>query len=791
MRGVGWLFLAMGFSAVVHAADDVASIVARSDILIGQPNILPSQAMPLGNGRLGVAVWAADGLTLQLNRIDTLPYRRSPGKITIPTLRPLIADREFSGRVDLYDGVIEERGGGISLRIFVDRERDRVVIDLSGLPDSEQRVRLALWEPRQPTAGADSDSAWLTESWLDDTLPGTSGRRFGSVAAIRALGSDVHARTIDTRTVEVAARPDAHGRLRIIVAAPAYDGKPTTVHDNLDAPVHEDISTRAWHDFWHRAHLIRAESGDGVARHAETLRTLYLYAAEAHNGGAIPGSQAGGADLFSAAGDEHNWDPAAFWVWNLRTQVAVHLAAGVPELNAPFFALYRDNLAAIERWTHDHMDGRPGICVPETMRFNGNGIEYESDHLRAFPIVTHSCDLHWSSTSNARTLTTGAEIGLWIWRTYRQTADRAFLERNYPLMVEAARFLLAYQKPGADALLHTSPSNAHETQHDVTDPATDIAAIRTLYPAVIEASRLLHRDDELAKQLAAALTHTPQLPQMPTPIGDVFAASYETTAPYRNAENIGLEAVWPYELIGPDSPSFDIARRTFASRPFRYLAGWSNDPVQAARLGYGEEAARGLRELIQYYQVYPNGFGDLGFGIPDFSFEQAGVTALTLSEMLVQEDGDVVRVGAALPVHWTMSGTVAIAARGSVDVEAVDGQLARFTVHTGDGGAMRFATPWSGKTIRVIRDGKPDQSVQGGDIAITLEKSSTYRFEATDALPSPVFKSETSATVKALDRATIGLGPPCCAPPSRYDPQQDIRYGQGAPPPMPESKLKE
>ncbi len=789
MSGVGAFLLALSFSTAAQAADDIASIVGRSDILIGQPNIQPSEAMPLGNGRLGVAVWAADGLTLQLNRIDTLPYRRSPGKITIPTLRPLVADRNFSGHVDLYDGALEEHGGGISLRMFVDRERDRVVIDLSGLPDTEQRVLLSLWEPRKPTAGANAYSAWLAESWRDDELPGASGRRFGSLAAIRALGREARARVVDPRTVEVTARPDVQGKLRIIVAAPAYDDAPKTIRENLDAPIHENASSDAWHNFWHRAHLIRAESTDGVARYAETLRTLYLYAAQAHNGGAIPGSQAGGADLFSAAGDEHSWDPVTFWVWNLRTQVAVHLAAGVPELNAPFFALYRDNLDAIARWTRDHMDGRPGICVPETMRFNGNGIEYESDHLRAFPIVTHSCDLHWSSTSNARTLSTGAEIGLWIWRTYRQTGDRSFLERNYPLMTEAARFLLAYQREGADGLLHTSPSNAHETQHDVTDPATDIAAIRTLYPVVIEAAHLLHRDSELSARLAAALARTPQLPQMSSNLGPVLAASYETTAPYRNAENIGLEAVWPYELIGRDSPDFDTAVRTYSSRPFRHLAGWSNDPVQAARIGAGDEAARDLRELIQYYQIYPNGFGDLGFGIPDFSFEQAGVTALTLSEMLVQEDGDIIRVGAAIPTHWTMRGTVALAARGSVETEIVDGRLARFTVHTGDRDAMRFATPWAGKTIRIVRDGKPESTVQGGAMTLTLEKSATYRLEPTDAPPSPVFTFESSATVKSLERASVGLGPPCCAPPPQYDVRQDIQYGQRAP--SPASKHKE
>lgn len=59
-------------ASVGHA--DTKSDVARSDIALGQPNVLPSQAVGLGNGELGASFWSADGLTIQLNRIDALAY---------------------------------------------------------------------------------------------------------------------------------------------------------------------------------------------------------------------------------------------------------------------------------------------------------------------------------------------------------------------------------------------------------------------------------------------------------------------------------------------------------------------------------------------------------------------------------------------------------------------------------------------------------------------------------------------------------------------------------------------
>ena len=63
---------------------DAPGVVSRSNVILGQPNLLAKQALPMGNGRLGAAVWSADGFTAQLNRADTLPRRLSPGQVVIP-----------------------------------------------------------------------------------------------------------------------------------------------------------------------------------------------------------------------------------------------------------------------------------------------------------------------------------------------------------------------------------------------------------------------------------------------------------------------------------------------------------------------------------------------------------------------------------------------------------------------------------------------------------------------------------------------------------------------------------
>src|SRR5579885_3559362 len=65
---------------------DVPNLVRRSNIVLGRANGAPQESMPLGNGSLGVAAWAANGFTAQLNRADTMPDRRAVARLVIPAL---------------------------------------------------------------------------------------------------------------------------------------------------------------------------------------------------------------------------------------------------------------------------------------------------------------------------------------------------------------------------------------------------------------------------------------------------------------------------------------------------------------------------------------------------------------------------------------------------------------------------------------------------------------------------------------------------------------------------------
>lgn len=753
---------------------DVPDVVRSADIVLQRPGAMPQESMPLGNGTLGAAVWAANGFTAQLNRADTLPDRKSPGWLVIPGLAKLTSAADFTAHVDPYDATFTESGGGMTATAFVDANSDQLVVDVTGAT-GPQTAQIHLWPGRYPQVTAHGQVATLAETWLDNTQPGSTGRTFGSLAALTASATNVKASTVDNETAQVSFTPRKDGSYRIAVAAPSWHGgnagavnpQPAAANSGLLA-AHEAW----WHQFWNRVGLIQLSSADGAAQYLQNLRTLDLYIAAASNRGEFPGSQAGVADMFSPVGDNHQWDPGAYWHWNLRMQVAANLGAGAFDLNAPYFRLYRENLANIEQWTTAHMAGRPGICVPETMRFNGQGIEYET----WLSSIGLNCDSNSGPYYNARTITTGAEVGLWIWQQYQMTGDRSFLAANYPVMAQAARFLLAYATTGADGKLHTYPSNAHETQWDAHDPTTDIAAMGALFPDVIAAAGTLGRDADLAAQLTSALpkilplprtdaqTQSQLLPPSADSAGaDVIAPSYDPAAAIHNSENIGLEPVWPYGLVGDDGPLSDLAKRTFAHRPNVEANDWSNDPIQAARLGLGADMARTLVDLTEHYQQWPNGLASFVASEP--YGEQQGVVATALNESLVQDYDGLLRIAPAVPPGWDAAGTVFVQGSHRVSVQVHGGQITTVGINAGSTGTIGIRNPWPGQHVEVV-DGS-DETTQivapttAARFDIPVHSGRSYLVQPVGApvraMPFAPVTAAPATTPKTLGPVSIGL----------------------------------
>src|SRR5580692_4839245 len=202
-----------------------AGAVSRSDIVLGRPNSASAQSLPLGNGSLGVAEWAASGFTAQLNRSDTMPSRLSPGQVQIPGLAAMTSASNFTGTLDLYSGVRNESGGGMTMQAWVPAGKDELIVNVTGAnPSTQETADLHLWSGRSPAAAASGAIGSLAQTWVDNSQTGSSGQTFGAMSAITAGGQNVTASVVSPTEVQVSFTPNSNGSFRVVIAAPEWTG---------------------------------------------------------------------------------------------------------------------------------------------------------------------------------------------------------------------------------------------------------------------------------------------------------------------------------------------------------------------------------------------------------------------------------------------------------------------------------------------------------------------------------------------------------------------------------------
>jgi hypothetical protein len=820
---------------------EAPSVVSRSDIILNSVDASPSGSMPLGNGTLGVGAWnPATGFTAQLNRQDTLPDWLSPGWLVIPGLSQLTTAADFSARLDLYHGMLIESGGGMTLTAYVRADKDELVVNVTGAnPATVQTAWLELWpaSARSVSQSSGGSVATLSSTWTAPGPGGTGQETFGMMSGITAGGRDVSAASVDSGFpagsaagaaygARVSFQPNTDGSFRVVVVSPHWTGG--DAQSTATTMLGQDATTSAsaldsahlqwWHNFWDSIGLMELSSADGAAQYFESLRLIDLYAEAGENRDSYPGDSSGVALLYRDQEDYTPYGTGAWWQWNNRMQVDANIGAGAFSLNDPYFNLYTSNLANIEAWTRLQDPGKAGACVPETMDYNGTGaaLTWDSPDPNDVP----RCSTTASAFYNTATITTGAEVSLWIWQQYLDTNDLDFLRQNFPLMAAAAQFLLSYATTGAtDGLLHTYPSNAHESQWDVHDPTTDIAAETALFPAVAQAATLLGEDPALVSQLQAAETMIEPFARVAdTSTGtdhetmnatlcndppdsatasaeqasalacdkagtDMLWYSYDVDSTAKNFENIGLEPVWPYGVIGDDTVLANgdnltaLARRTYTYRtnqPGVSCAGctavpaqgsvkdWQTDALDAARLGLPTQFQSALEQVTEQYSTSPSAMGG---GTPPF-YEQIGTVAAATQEALVQDYDGLLRIAPAWPTAWDAAGTVFIQGGSRVDVQISGGQIGTVAIQAGSTGQILMRSPWPGQPVEVVSGAGAGQVVvaptSAADFTIPTEAGSSYLVQPVAAPVSGMtFQTITGAAAEAA--RSLSVVPPLAA----------------------------
>ena len=336
-----------------------------------------------------------------------------------------------------------------------------------------------------------------------------------------------------------------------------------------------------------------------------------------------------------------------------------------------------------------------------------------------------------------------AWLSLHAWEHYDFTRDRQFLaERAYPLMKDAAEFLLDYMVEDAQGRLVTGPSLSPENSYLLPNgevgvlcmgPSIDSQIAYALFTRLIQASEILEREVEFRRKLIAARDKLPK-PQIGKH-GQVMEWLEDYDEPEPGHRHLSpLFALYPGNQItrGGTPQLADAARISLERRLANGggSTGWSRAWIVSlyARLSDAESAYANLVKLIQEHAM-PNLF-DFH---PPYRFQIDGNLGGTAAivEMLLQSHTGEIELLPALPQAWPSGHFRGLRARGGleIDLKWKNALVVEAQMHTIAAGTFRIRPPRK-QNISAIRTGTNDvpfRTLNENVVEVAMEPQRSYQ----------------------------------------------------------------
>lgn len=712
----GWL-LALAFSLLAARAQNLDDC----NLTWSSPSADSFGSMPLGNGDVGANVWVEPGgdLLFYVSKVDAYDSAHQLKKLGRVRVRftPALATNEFQQTLVLRDGAIAIRADGVNLRVWVDANAP--VIRVTGESRSPVDV-VASFETLRPCDELDDRAdrlAWgyrnTWSEWIkrvrsqntpefaakvpDPILNRTSGCRMSGEGFVR--GDKRSLKLNSTHTVDLSVR--------------VLSSQTPTLAEwfaELERPVKSDWNAHRewWQQFWERSHIFVTRCGDGKINLDQCRFTQFPQGSKAYAGhkeidaatnafqitqryalerfceaaagrGAVPPPYNGsiftmdmpaGALGFSGpkakpvSPDGRDWASLAFMWQNTRHPYWAMPARGDFDTLLPGMQFVRDGLDVCrDRCTN--IFKHDGAFIMEASWWNNVGV---FDWNR----VPQHLHYHFLATIETPAL---------MCEYFEHTRDKKFLsEILLPCADEFIKFYeLQFPKRDARGKLVMSPAATVETYQPVTNPNTEITALRLVL------TKLLTYDigAERAAHWTKLLGELPELPLRRIKGMDLLAVGDEYASGREICESPELYSVYPFRQawLGRED-RLAMARQSFHVRCISLdgtddkqaveTGGWQAAPVQAAYLGLGREAARlmSINFNDQFIAWHDNVNPDAPFptrprarfpafweckmdGTPDNDHGANSVNAL--QSMLLQSDGRKIYLLPAWPEDWDVS----------------------------------------------------------------------------------------------------------------------------------------
>lgn len=427
-----------------------------------------------------------------------------------------------------------------------------------------------------------------------------------------------------------------------------------------------------WENFWNRSFVSIPHD------FSENLWYLSLYYANSECRGAYP-------PLFCNGiwGFYHDFVPWNYYFhYNMQLHHFPLHAAGHGQLTENYYRFRRERLPQAQDYClkNRHVEG---AFYPDVSDRNGLGSIYDASNC-----------------------TPGAQIAMAMWKHWRYTGDKDFLENTaLPVMRETAKFYINSLKKGDDGFYHIYGTTAYEGTPPFDDTITDLTMIRALFSVL---STFENSEENIYREI---LSHLPEYKLLPLEedetdgqyltqgfckgaeaeegaqilsIGKKHGTDEWTRKNYGNQErsyygfpDTELSPLYPAGIFGladRSTPLFKAMLNQMRLHPHaKDCMGWCMAPLYLARLGMAEELSRHVEDVIDTWIIYPQGFGTYGpanitdqadrwkmndvrdsdspetkkvaaWNFRHFDFETLPILAAATNEMLLQSYDGVIRI---------------------------------------------------------------------------------------------------------------------------------------------------